>query len=356
MPKQRTLYVKGTVDIIMFNPATDDVVYSSNKIQTDQIQTSINLGAVQGGLGNATLINLPDTPNLTVSMNAADFSLEAQGLQVGATPSYNAIVPVQESVTCTSGTLTVTGTPVAPLGTATNAAYGVVDGVSYPFNGKVITFAAGEDNKAYCVRYFVQKLQAKQLDISTLFTPMVVRALITMPVFSSTTGDVSTGSRVGSLYITVPRLQLNGDINIDGSQTTASSTVLNATALSFDEYQTATGNACAVNEPKLAYMALDLTDENTYDHVVRLVVIGGGVSGAANTVVDNPVLLLMDNGETQPISDYTDFTFTVDAAVATVNASNGKITIKDDGSIAVAAKEALQRTDLTATIAVDAVV
>ena len=352
MSTQRTLYVKGTVDIIMFNPSTDDVVYSSNKVQTDQIQTSINLGAVQGGLGNATLINLPDTPNLTVSMNAADFSLEAQGLQVGALPSYNGIVPVSESVTCTSGTLTVTGTPVAPLGTTTGAVIGVVDGVAYPFNGKVITFTSGTEGTNYCVKYFVQKLQAKQLDISTLFAPMIVRALITMPVFASTTGDVSTGSRVGSLYITVPRLQLNGDLNIDGSQTTASSTVLNATALSFDEYQATTGNACAVNEPKLAYMSLDLTDENTYDHVVKLVVVGGGVSGAVNAVVDNPVLLLMDNGETQPIGDYSDFTFTAESSVATINSSNGQITIKGDGSIAVAAASAIDRSDLAATIAV----
>ena len=99
-------------------------------------------------------------------------------------------------------------------------------------------------------------------------------------------------------------------------------------------------------------MSLDLTDENTYDHVVKLVVVGGGVSGAVNAVVDNPVLLLMDNGETQPIGDYSDFTFTAESSVATINSSNGQITIKGDGSIAVAAASAIDRSDLAATIAV----
>lgn len=349
---KRTLYVKGTVDITMFDVATDDVVYSSNKLQSNQIQTSVNLGAVQGGLGNPTLINLPDTPNLTLSMTAADFSLEAQGLQVGATPSYNAIVPVSESVTCTGGKLTVSGTPVAPLGTSTGAIVGVVDGTAYTFSGQEISFPAGTNGTAYCVKYYVQKLQSKQLTINTQFAPMVVRALIAMPVFSSTTADVSTGSRVGTLYVTVPRLQLNGDINIDASQTTASTTVLNATALSFDEYQASSGNACAVNEPKLAYMALDLTDENSYDHVVKLVVIGGGVSGENGDTVENPVLLLMDNGETQPIADYSDFTWT--GTAGTVNTTTGIITLGSaSGDIAVAATQAIARPDLVATINVE---
>ena len=347
---KRTLYVKGTVDVMMFDPATDDVLYSSNKLQSNQIQTSINTGAVQGGLGNTTLINLPDTPSLTMNMTAADFSLEAQGLQVGEVPSYNAIVPVQESVTLTGGTLTVSGTPVAPVGTSTGNIIGIVDGVAYTFTDKTITLTGGTEGAAYCVKYFVQKLQAKQLDISTLFAPMVVRALITMPVFSTSTGDISTGSRIGSLYITVPRLQLNGDINIDASQTAASTTVLNATALSFDEYQSATGNACAASEPKLAYMALDLTDENTYEHVTKLVVIGGGVSGASGDVVDNPVLLLMDNGDTVAIQNYADFTFTATASVATINANTGAITIAGNGDITVAAASSVGRDDLTATI------
>lgn len=349
---KRTLYVKGTVDITMFDTTSDDVIYSSNKLQSNQIQTSVNLGAVQGGLGNPTLINLPDTPNFTLSMTAADFSLDAQGLQVGALPTYNAVVPVSESVVCTSGKLTVSGTPVAPLGTSTGAIVGVVDGTAYTFNGKEITFAAGTEGTSYCVKYYVQKLQAQQLTISTLFAPMVVRALLALPVFSSTTSDVSTGSRVGTLYITVPRLQLNGDVNIDASQTTPSTTVLNATALSFDEYQSSTGNACAQDEPKLAYMTLDLTDENTYQHVVKLVVIGGGVAGAQGDTVENPVLLLMDNGETQPIPNYADFTWT--GTAGTVNTTTGIITIGSaSGDIAVAAAESIGRADLTATINVE---
>lgn len=350
----RPLYVKGTAKITFFNTSTDDVIYSSNKLQTSQIQTSVNLGAIQGGLGNATLINLPDTPNFTLNMTAADFSLDAQGMQVGSTPHYNAPILVRESATLTGGKLTVSGTPVAPVGTSTGNIVGTVNGVAYLFSGKELTITGGTEGANYCVEYWVNKLQSRQLDILTMFAPMIVRALIEAPVFSSETGDLTTGSRVGTLYITVPRLQLNGDLNIDMSQTTASTTVLNGTALSFDEYQTTTGNACAQNEPKLAYMSVDLSDEDTYDNVTALAVIGGGVSGAAGDVVASPLVLVMNNGETQPISNYADFTFAAESTVATVDSTTGAITIGSaGGDIKVAAASTIGRSDLTANIQVD---
>ena len=353
---KRTLYLKGTAQATFFNVVDDSIIYSSNLLQSNQIQTSINLGAIQGGLGNATLINLPDTPNFSFNMTAADFSLEAQGLQVGALPTYNAIVPIKESVTCgADGKLTVTGNPIAPVGTSTGEVIGIVNGTTYAFDdNKAITLTEYTEGANYCVTYFAQKLAAKQIAVNTYFAPMIVRALIELPVFSTTTGDVASGSRVGSLYITVPRLQLNGDVNIDASQTTASTTVLNATALSFDELQASTGNACSANEPKLAYMSLDLFEDNGYEHVVSLVVLNGGISGETSDTVSNPVLLLMDNGETQEIPDYTQFTFTPGSNVGTVNAETGVITIGTaSGDIAVAAKTALARPDLVATINVE---
>lgn len=353
---KRTLYLKGTSRISMFSTVDDSVVYQSDKLQTNQIQTSVNLGAIQGGIGNATLINLPDTPNLTLSMTAADFSLEAQGLQVGTIPSYSAVVPVRESVAAnSSGVLTVTGTPAIPVGSSTGDVVGIVDGVAYKFNDKSITLTSFTQGNTYCVTYFVQKLSAQQIDVSTLFAPMIVRALIEMPVFSSTTGDVASGSRVGTLYVTVPRLQLNGDINLDASQTTASTTVLNATALSFNELQSATGNACSANEPKLAYMTLELDDEDEYEHVIGLVVLSGGVSGEESDVVANPVMLLMDNGETKELPDYSLFTWT--GTAGTVNTTTGLITLgASSGDIAVAPSSggALKdRTDLAAVINVE---
>ena len=78
----------------------------------------------------------------------------------------------------------------------------------------------------------------------------------------------------------------------------------------------------------------------------------GGISGAQSDVVPNPVLLLMDNGETQAIPDYSDFTWT--GSAGTVNTTTGAITIDAaSGDIAVAAQTSLGRADLTAVINVE---
>ncbi|MHC1722446.1 MAG: hypothetical protein AB9836_04475 [Aminipila sp.] len=356
----KPLYAKGTANIILFHPKTDDVIYSSNKMQTVQVKTSVNLGAIQGGIGNATLIQIPDTPNLTVSMTAADFSLEAQGLQVGETPHYNAIIPATESVECKNGKLSVTGVPVAPLGTSTGKITATVNGIAYEFgtgeNAKTINFSEGENSKFYCVSYSVKKLQSKQVDIKTFFAPMVARALITIPLFSTENADPSTGSRAGYLYITVPRMQLNGDINVDGSQTSPTTTVLNGTGLSFDEYMSTTGDACSANEPKLAYMSVDLTDCKTYDAVSSLLVVGGGIAGKQGDTIPVPVKALMVNGATEQLPSFSEFDFTVNPATTGTMGADGVFTIgSTSGDIKMTAKSSVGRTDLKATINVEKV-
>ena len=90
------LYVKGTYEAKFFDIATNDLTYYSNKLQTDNIKSSINLGAINAGIGNPAVIQIPDTPNLTLEMTAADFSLEGRALQVGTNVFYNAVVPVDE--------------------------------------------------------------------------------------------------------------------------------------------------------------------------------------------------------------------------------------------------------------------
>lgn len=354
----KELYAKGTSAIRMFS-AKDDLVYESNKLQTAQIQTTVNLGPIQGGIGNGTLLNIPDTPNLTLAMTASDFSLDAQGLQVGSTPHYNAIIPVKEPLTLSAQkTLTVTHAPVAPAGSSSGKRVAYVKGEAYEFgedgSEKVIQLPMDTPAGDYCVEYYVQKLQSRQLDIKTLFAPAVVRALIETPLYRSD-ADLTNGSRVGTLYTTIPRLQLNGDINADYSQTVATTTVLNGTALSFDEMVATGANPCRSNEPKLAYMAIDLDGENTYDSVIHLAVIGGGIAGSQGDEVPLPIKIVMANGELQQIPAMSDFDVTVNPGTAgTYSTSTQKFTIgTTDGLITVATKSTLERPDLVTVIPVD---
>ena len=50
------LYAKGTCNVVVRNITTGDVDYQSNKMQTSQFATTCDMGAIQAGIGNATVI------------------------------------------------------------------------------------------------------------------------------------------------------------------------------------------------------------------------------------------------------------------------------------------------------------
>lgn len=94
----RPLYAKGTMDVKCFDPGTNHLVYFSSKMSTSQLQSTVNLGTINAGPGNPVVIQIPDTPSLTLNLTAADFSLQGRALAVGGNVTYNGVVPVDEVV------------------------------------------------------------------------------------------------------------------------------------------------------------------------------------------------------------------------------------------------------------------
>ena len=77
-------YAKGIAEIYLYDPASGDLVYWSNKIQSGNIATSMNDGAIEGGLNNQLLTFIPDSVRVTGTFEAADFSLVPRGLAMGS--------------------------------------------------------------------------------------------------------------------------------------------------------------------------------------------------------------------------------------------------------------------------------
>lgn len=340
----RPLYAKGTMDVKMFDPATNDLVYYSNKMSTSQLASTINLGAINAGPGNPIVIQIPDTPSLTMNLTAADFSLEGRALSAGSNVTYNGVVPVDEVVQADGTTLTVTQTPVYPLGGCDIVGYVNNDGTAYmidPTTRELQGFTATA-GQTYCVHYYTNNASAKQLGVDTLMNPAVVRGFITIPVYSTegTTANANTGSRVGSMYITIPRGQLSGDVSTEGSQTTPATTIMNLTALSYDEACEA-GIQCGTSaSPKLAYMVLELYG-NPDQNVEELAIVGGSdLTVTAGTPFTIPVKYLMDNGEIVT-PDLSNFTYTPEPGEAYFSVSpSGVITGTSNGtaSLTIASK------------------
>jgi hypothetical protein len=333
----KKLYVKGTCQAQLSDPCTGDIVYASNKFQTANITTSVTMGEIRGGMGNAVAAILPSDSALNVEFTAADFSLAAKAAQLGATLSYGAPVSECQTVTATGSSLTIdvtTGAPVAPVGFAGAIAYvqeigaaGTLSatGKAYPITATgVVTGFSAANGRQYKVYYFVNSPTAQMATISSLFDPKVLYFQAQMPVFSneSCAGE-NEGTRVGWLYVIVPRLKLGANGGVVGDATNPDTTSVSGQAVAFDE--TVVSAECSDCEAgKMAYYIY--VPDNGSDSIVGLALVGGLVSIPTSSTMQIPVRFVMENGQLVAPSDYkTGFTYTLDGAPTGTSVSDSGV-------------------------------
>lgn len=338
--QNKSLFVKGTCRVQLSDPVTGEILYSSNKFQTSNIETSTNLSELRAGMGNGIVSIIPTDAQMTVDFTAADWSLEATAMQVGGTVQYGAAVPVCEVITASGTTLTLempNGAPVAQVGYAKIFGYvqtvgqeskRAVDGVPYEINpstGEVKGFQATSGTQ-YKVWYFVRKASAQMATISSFIDPRVCSFMAQIPVYSNDGNPGASGSRVGWLYVIIPRLKFDGTGGgIQTDQSTAAQTILRGVALSADE--TVVSGTCSdcTSSTFAHYIMVEDEGASVFDGIA---VIGGVVSLPVSTTAQIPVRLVAQNGELVQVGDTTTgWTYTLKGAPTGTNVSaSGLIT------------------------------
>lgn len=296
------IYAKGTMDVWLFNPQSFELDYYSDKVQTNSLTTSVNMGDINGSLRNPVLLSLPDGAKLDLEIKNAVSTLEARKISVGGELTYNGVYPVLETIKATGTELTVGQTPAAPYGTT--VAYAFIDksGTAYtidPSTRKIKNFTAAE-GKTYCVRYFARAASAHQLKISSAFDPDIEVCMIRIPLYTADVGDPSKyGIRWGDRYIWIPRLQSQGEIGTDGSQTEADAETLKFSALPYEE---ALDEGFCIDESSfaLAYM-VDMPAEGAWAKVEGIAVPGGGITVQLRKSVKVPFVYIMSDGSLVPV-------------------------------------------------------
>ena len=332
------LFLKGTATAYLQDTTTNNIVYASDKFTTASVTTSVTMGEIRAGIGNAIQAMIPSDSNLTVNFVAADFSLFAKGAQTGATLGYGAPVMVCQTVTASGAGLTIDvtgGTPVPSIGSAEAVAFVqevgapsaiATDGVAYPITaaGAVTGFSA-TSGKTYKVWYHVNRANAQVATVNSLFDPHVFRFTAIMAVYdmAGASGD-NQGTHVGNLYIIVPRLKLGGDAGgVTGDQTTNDTTSITGQALAYNP-TTIDGECddCAGGSNPLAYYIYVPCDmESGIEGVIAQ--IGGVVSVVkSKTYQVRPAAIV--NGELVRNIAPTDFTYALASGApsgTSVNAS-----------------------------------
>lgn len=337
----RKLYVKGTCVAQFADPSTGEILYSSNKFQSSGITSESDLGEIRAGLSNGIAAIIPSNSALSVNFTAADFNLYAKAMQIGATVQYGAPAPTCEVLTASGTTLTLempNGAPVAQAGYAKIFGYvqtvgqeskAAIDGVPYEINpttGEIQGFQATSDTQ-YKVWYFVRKASAQMATISALFDPKTVHFTAQMAVYANDGGGANnTGSRVGWLYVIIPRLKFDGTGGgLDGDQTTASTQSFTGQALSMDEL--VVSGTCSDCDAGIFghYIYVEDAGASVFE---GLAVVGGVVSLPVSTTAQIPVRLVAQNGELVQVGDTTTgWTYTLKGAPTGTNVSaSGLIT------------------------------
>lgn len=317
------LYVQGIYSFEFYDIATDALLFQSKYISESSITTSTNLNAIKGGIGNATLIQIPSDAELKVAMTAQNFTLDGLALNVGTQLMTTAVYRIQETVVLgENGVGKVASIPYSSLGSRTEDIVGYVNcatKVEINPETKEFTVPNGKEGERVCIAYFTMSANAEMFTIGSNFSPKIGRAILRTPIYSSDgLSDSNEGSKVGELQIVIPRAQLDGNLNIDLSQTSNATTVLNMTALV--DYTVASGE-CSKDDGTLGYIVQVLYNESIWDGIDKLVVVDCGVTvqeGESEKLSIKGYNSAMDTLENVP---YEDLTFTSkDTAVATVDA------------------------------------
>lgn len=332
------LYAKGTCNVVVSDIDTGNIDFQSNKVQTSQLTTSVNMNEVRAGLGNSIAIQLPTDSAVNLDLTTADFSMDTRAMQLGSTVTYNAAAPVCEVITASSNTLTVSQNAVAPQGFSKKIAY-VDDNSSdvstaYEINAsrEVVGFTAASGT-SYRVHYWIANPSAQQVTAYSVFAPAVKHVSMQIAVYSTeNTSSASQGSLAGWLYCVIPRMQFRAQADTDGSQTGNVVSMLSGTAISYDpESNEAICTDCGLSE--LAYW-IYVPNGSSTQSIKSLAVIGGGLNLVAGNTAQIPVRFLMENNSLV-VPDYSLMNYvSSSSSVATVS-TTGVVTAAGAGNATI---------------------
>ena len=337
----KRIYVKFTSSVTLTNPATGAVDYYTNIASDTQVNTSVTMGEVRGGVGNPIVAIIPSDTNVTVDFTTPDFNLKMRAMQAGGKHGFGAPTRKCVDVKPSSTTLTVpvetSGTPVAGLGYSDIFCYVQTvgddstilgDGVPYALNpttGVVSGFTA-DTTKTYKVWYWVNKATTEYATLTANFDPTVEHCEIVQPVYANEQSAADrNGTKIGELITIIPYLKLGGAAGVTGSQSDVAKTNGTGTAIAYEDavVKAGCGDCNETSSDLVHYLFVRCDDTGMLD---GLYLLGGSVEMETNSTYKTSFRLQV-NGSSSAVPDpaYMNYEMGTNSSSITVD-SNGVIT------------------------------
>ena len=241
------VFLAGVGNAELFKKVNDtEYLFASAKTLTE---SSITIGVseedIRAGMGAKLYGKYFHTSTFDLKLTDAMFRLEYLAASVGSEIDFGGdVFTTEEVITGADGILKVTGTPVSMTAGGKVLVY-----VKKPEDEYFATYeygAAGvvevgsetavvfDKTATYCVKYLHTNDNARTLTVKANFTPDTLRLYLTCNLYSGDDKNPSTGTKIGSITVMVPRFMLKGNQELSMSMTGAATTSLEGSALAAD--------------------------------------------------------------------------------------------------------------------------
>lgn len=203
------------------------------------IDSSITIGVtaedVRGGEGAALIGKYFHTTTFDLKMTDALFNLAYIAANVGSDITIGGDVFYNEELTSSGKKITLTATAVPHI--AGGLTYAWIRPANATSDERTAVQVA-EDNTitvdedgTYCIRYMYTNASAKKIVISSNYIPSTLTVFLTANLYSGDASNPTTGTKVGTVTIKVPRFLLSGNQELAMTSTGASTTNFEGSAL-----------------------------------------------------------------------------------------------------------------------------
>jgi len=254
----------------------ENLLFVAKTLLDSSIEVSLGSAPVRGGRGNQLLYTYYHTAEMTFNLTEAQWNLELVGATVGTDYALGNYY-VEETVTVSNSSGSITGTPLAFEGTTlygwATSPLGVTQRVEFTSDTVPSFPVVGDETSGdWCVRYYTANASSgKSITIKASMIPKVVKLVMETQLNSA---DV-TSNKIGMVQIIIPRAQLSGAFTISMTADGVSNTPLTGTALSYTPTTTVIGGDACVVDSYYATITEIIDNTNWYDNISGLTFSGG---------------------------------------------------------------------------------
>lgn len=221
MAINKGLALVSVADVLFFNPVTDDFMGEGLALTDSTITQEMQSIETRGGYLNALLFNIKHSKTITANITSATFKLEYLAFQTG-TEISNGLDGVYKFDECVSFTNGVGSTADTPIGKVwVRMPNGIVTG--FVPNAKSVDIGLASFSGQLQVAYKYNK-QVEKVVIDTKSQPVTLKTVLRVHTLTQ-------DGEKGYLEVVIPRLKLDGSMELNLTSDGISTFALQGTAL-----------------------------------------------------------------------------------------------------------------------------